>query len=40
VDSRLDGALGAADDVSDFQDGKVLKKMQNKNFTVFNAKAA
>jgi hypothetical protein len=40
VNAGFDGPLGAADDVGDFQDGKVPKKMQNENFAVLDAKAA
>jgi hypothetical protein len=40
VNAGFDGALGATDNVGDFQDGEVLKKMQNKDLALFNAKPA
>jgi hypothetical protein len=40
MNAGFDGALGASDDVGDFLDREILKKMQNQNFAVLNAQAA
>jgi hypothetical protein len=40
VDAGFDGPLGAADDLGNFQDGKILKKVQSESFAMLDAETA